>query len=612
MEEVQKKKEKNIFYYLLLFLSFISTLSLFVITILNNLEDGIKLNTLIPLALFSIFSIFFIITNYKKTNRVWPTIMATISLILLNSLQIALNLNFINLTNNVLPNFSNRSLTEVIKWSEKNNIDIETVYEFSDMVEEYYVINQDIEPDTKLNEIKKLTIAISEGPNPEKEVIIPDMDTWNSERVLTFIKENYLTNIEVEFQESSKIKDTVIEQEGKGNRKRNDLLKLVFSRGEEKDEKVGLIDLTNKSKFEAVFWLKQHTISYELKEDFSNKIKRGNVISQDKKAGTIIKEQDEKVLLTISKGPKIKVPDLINMNMTEITEWIIKNKLKIEFHDEYDDSVKKNKVIKANYKKGDVIEQKTLITITISKGKLTMPKVDDINELKSWLEKYQIPYQEEYQFDERIEQGKIIKTSHKEGDTIKNNETIIITISQGKKTTIPKLIGMKKQDIIKKLKELNLNYNFIYEYDNKEKDIAIKQSMKENSEVSENTTITITLSNGKKPTNSSNSNKNQTTNKPSNNNTNTTPPSQPETPSCTAKTYTVSSKIRDIFTSYDGYNGVSNALYKFFADNYPNVKITVIGVSGSGMSPGSYIEGLRPGSSITSCNSNPYTKSIAQ
>ena len=48
------------------------------------------------------------------------------------------------------------------------------------MVEEYYVINQDIEPDTKLNEIKKLTIAISEGPNPEKEVIIPDMDTWNS------------------------------------------------------------------------------------------------------------------------------------------------------------------------------------------------------------------------------------------------------------------------------------------------------------------------------------------------------------------------------------------------------------------------------------------------
>ena len=223
MEEVQKKKEKNIFYYLLLFLSFISTLSLFVITILNNLEDGIKLNTLIPLALFSIFSIFFIITNYKKTNRVWPTIMATISLILLNSLQIALNLNFINLTNNVLPNFSNRSLTEVIKWSEKNNIDIETVYEFSDMVEEYYVINQDIEPDTKLNEIKKLTIAISEGPNPEKEVIIPDMDTWNSERVLTFIKENYLTNIEVEFQESSKIKDTVIEQEGKGNRKRNDL-----------------------------------------------------------------------------------------------------------------------------------------------------------------------------------------------------------------------------------------------------------------------------------------------------------------------------------------------------------------------------------------------------
>ena len=57
-----------------------------------------------------------------------------------------------------------------------------------------------------------------------------------------------------------------------------------------------------------------------------------------------MKKNEDTLKLTISKGPKIKVPDLKKMTMTEITEWIIKNKLKVEFIDQYDEKIKDNKV----------------------------------------------------------------------------------------------------------------------------------------------------------------------------------------------------------------------------------------------------------------------------
>lgn len=619
MENREQKKSHSKVTCFFLILALLTTILLFGLSLWNEIETGIKIENLIQLLLSTSFAIFFIMIGLIAGRRAkGSTILASLTLIILNIFQILLQQNILLLPTNKLENFTNKSLTEVVKYAEKNNIELTQVYEYSDMIEEYKVIGQNVNSGTNLKDVKKLTVAISEGPNPDKDIIIPNMLTWSDEAVLKFVKENNLNNVEIEFVESAKLKNTVIEQDASGNRKRSDPLKLTFSLGEGNEiTETKLIDLTNKTKFEAEFFLKQHAIAYELEKDFSSKIKRDSVIKQSEKAGTKIKPNDTKIKLTISKGPKIKVPDLKKMTMTEITEWIIKNKLKVEFTDQYDDNVKDNKVIKANYNKGDIIEQKTLVSITLSKGKLKMPKLSNLDELKSWAEKYQIPYQEEYEFDSTVKKGDIIKVSHKEGQTVKTGETIIVYISQGKKAKVPKLTGLKKQAIITKLKEEKLNYNFVYQNNDKiEKDVAIAQSMREGSEVAEGTTITITLSNGKKKTtsqaNSTQNNKpnNSQNNSNNNNNNNSNNNTQPET--CVPKTYTVSSKIRDIFTSYDNYNAVSSALYAFFASNYPGVKFSVIPIPDAGASSGSYVSGLKPGNSITSCNGVTYTISIAK
>ena len=106
------------------------------------------------------------------------------------------------------------------------------------------------------------------------------------------------------------------------------------------------------SKFEIEFFMKQHQLKYSFDEDFSNKEKRGYGMKQNIEAGKKVKVNDQEVKVTISKGPEIKVPNLEGMTITEVTEWDIKNKVKLEFSDKFVDSVSENAVISTNYSKG--------------------------------------------------------------------------------------------------------------------------------------------------------------------------------------------------------------------------------------------------------------------
>ena len=251
--------------------------------------------------------------------------------------------------------------------------------------------------------------------------------------------------------------------------------------------------------------------------------------------------------------------------MLEITKWVIENKLKLEFSNRYDDSIKTNKVIDVNYNNGDEIEEKTLIKVTISKGKLVMLSFDSLDEFKSWANKYNINYEEKFEFSNEIPKGKVIKYSHKTGDTIKNGDTIAVTISEGKKTKVPNVLGNTKSEAIKKLEKAKLNYNIVYENSNEEKNKVIKQSLASGSEVGENATITLTLSNGKKPVNNNSSSSNKHNNQGSNSGN-----TKPQETCDRSKTITI--------TFQGSLNGSSlsdtSANYR---RAYPNIKFSFVG-----------------------------------
>ena len=540
-----RKEKKHPFLNFFLFLTLLSSLVYFFITLSFGQNHNSFFTTLISSVVLVFFSILFVSICITNPNRKKGTMFLGSFFLLVFNIFGSLTLtNIITIPSfGYLEDFTGKSLTEVVSWAAKNNVTLVQDYEYSDMVPAYSIISQNYDSNSKIKDIEELEIAVSEGPNPDKEIIVPDMDGWDSDRVIRYVEDNYLTNVDVEFIESDKAKDTVIEQSATGSMKRSDEMKLTFSLGEELDNSdVQVIDLTGKSEFEAVFYLKQHRISYDIERDFSKKIERGKVAGQSIEAGdTVPVNSDNHLVLTISKGKSIKVPNLKKMTMVEITEWVIENKLKLEFTDQYDDSVKENQVIDANYHKGDEVEQGTVIKVVISKGSLVMREFKTLEEFRSWADKYGISYEEKHEFSKDVSQGEVISYSYKEGDVIKNGDSIIVTISDGEERKVPNIIGMSKKEAIDALEEVGLNYNFVMQNSTKEKNTVIKQSISAGSTVSDGTTITVTLSNGKQTEyreedNSNNSNSgsgNSSSSGNDNSGSNDTPSPTPDpTPSC--------------------------------------------------------------------------------
>lgn len=605
----KNNKKKSWILNLFLIITVIISIIHFILIITNYSDIKTIINGLL-LLLFSVLFSGVISTNYTSKKAI-----QFFSIFILLGYQLFGISNYVNINsidNSKMDNLTGKSLVEVMKWSTSKNIDINYEYEYSDLVEEYKIISQSLKEGSSLKDIKDITVSISEGPSPYKEVIVPNMLDWDTEKVLDFVKKNHLTNVLVEFVASDKNENTVIEQSKSGNLMRNEEIKLVFSYGEERHyDTVKLRELSKLSKFEAEFYLKQYGIRYSIDEDFSSSIKRGYVLSQSIDPGSeiSISSDEEKILvITISKGKKIKVPDLSKMSIDKITEWVIENKLKVGFEEKYDDTIEKGKIIETSYKKGDIIEEGTLINIVLSKGELLMPKFRTLSEFREWSDKYGINYEEQHEFSDKVDAGEVISYSYDKGKPIKNGDSIIVVISDGDKCSVPNLKGLTKSEAIKKLEKANLEYNFVTKYsDSIEKGKVINQSISSSSEVSCNTTITVTISNGKAPTNNNNNN-NSNNNSGNNNNNNT--PSNP-TPTCNPVTYTIGRDLNNIFVNYSGFDNVKSAIISFFNSNYPNVKISVIGVDGGDATSGSYIGGIGPGSQITSCG-DTYTIQIAK
>ena len=388
--------------------------------------------------------------------------------------------------------FINHDYTEVLEFTNKYNIELTTLHEYSDTVEFNHVIMQDYGVTTLVDDIKKLTVTISDGPNPYKEIIVPNLVGLKYDDVMSYIKENHLTNVEIDFMVSEKDKDTVIEQIGSGTMKRNDLIKFTFSYGEE-IETESVKDLKGLSLFEATSYLKRIGVKYEIEYKFDSKIAKNYVISQDK-----VNETVESLKLIVSKGQEITVPNLSKMTSTEITKWATTNNIKIKYDEVYNKEYESGKIIKASMEENEKIEEGSEIVITISKGSIIMPEVTNISEFKLWTAKNNIHYEENYEFSTTIENGKLISVTPEKGSKLTENDTIVLTISKGKSTTIPNLIGLTKTEVTNKCKNSRVSCTFKYGglTESTKKDVSISQSKKSGLTVAEGTNITVTLSSG--------------------------------------------------------------------------------------------------------------------
>jgi len=460
-------------------------------SIYNIINDS-SIMSFISNMLLLLFTICFVITGFRIKKK---GIIYIGSLLLLGFYvcYIFMPNNTILNTNKKIINFSGKSYEEVVEFASKNDIQLNVYYEYSDMIEENYVISQNPIDGTNVNDIKILDIAISDGPNPEKEVVIPDMKTWNSTQVIEFVNKNYLSNVVVDFDPSDLEKDTVIDQSEIGSIKRNSKLIITFSEGEELNyDEINIKNLVGLNQFETYFYLEQNHINYKFVEDYSDKYNKGIVIKQSVNAGDTVKIDKDEVIITISKGKKIIMEDFTNKSINTITNWIISNHLRVEFVNEANDSIEQGKIIKTNKKEGDLLTSRELVVVYVSSGVLVMDDFKDILDFYKWAELNNVDYEEQHEFSDTVKAGKVISYSHKKGQKIKKGETIVVTISDGNVKKMIDVVGLDKNKAIEKLKENNISYDIVYK-DSDEKDKVLEQSISAGSEVSENVTITIVI-----------------------------------------------------------------------------------------------------------------------
>ena len=526
--DIKKPKAANIF----LSITYVAAIFLFIFLILDSANQVNQIYQII-----NAFLILFIVTSFlvsfKKSffkNKSFATVTTSLLVLITITFNGLYMTKVIKLpTQNFLPDFESKNLTKAINWTEENNIKTEQNFEYSDTEEKYSIISQSKKPETLTKNIKKVDFTVSNGPDYNKDVILTDMTGWNVDDVLKFIDNNFLNSVAINFEENLNIKkDTVISQSNNGNIKRSTALIFNVSLGDKNSLKpIKLKDLKNESLLHAEVYLGRNGILYELKYDFSNTIKKGNVITSSVKEGTTVKP-DEKITLTISKGKEIKVPNLKNKTMSYITKWMVENNIQINYKDRYDNNIKSGRVIESNYKEGDIIEEGTTVDIIFSKGPLVMKKFDNINDFKSWADTNGIKYEIKEEFNEEIEKDKIIKTSIEEGKNINLEETITVYVSKGIAVKIPNFIGKSKSEVQKECDSLGINCSFTESYSTKTKGTVIAQNINAGTEISKGDTIVITLATNKKtntasrPSNSSSSSSNSNSTS-SGNNTNPTP-----------------------------------------------------------------------------------------
>ena len=499
--ENKPKKDKN---WLVIVVSLLAIISFIVgiIIRLPNKEYFKEISNLVTMGTIFLVTIGLIIIGLINNNKKLNKFIIIVLLLFtgLNTFNILADKGIIkiNKKENYVLNFYNKSITEVYEWNKDKNILINETYEYSDIIPLYNVISQDVSPNTPIKDVNVINLIVSNGPNYDLETVVPNFIGWEYDTVIDYIEKNFLNNVEITFEKSNNKENTVISQDGSGSRKRNDLIKLVFAIGEVKE--VEIIDLTNYSLIKAIGWLSQHGFKYEITYENNEEINKDYVITNSY-IGEIKNPETDIIKITVSKGKIIKAPDFKTMSQDDINKWVMDNDIKVTYIEKYDEESKLGDVIESSIKTDDILEVGDKITITISKGKLEMPKIESIDSFKIWASENKVNYQVNYDFSDSVKNGDILKCSHNTGDAIKENDTVIITVSKGQSISVPNFIGTSQSNAKSKCSSLGLSCTikdggYSDKYAN---GVILKQSQNAGAKVSTGSNVTLYVSKGAQP-----------------------------------------------------------------------------------------------------------------
>lgn len=233
-----------------------------------------------------------------------------------------------------------------------------------------------------------------------------------------------------------------------------------------------------------------------------------------------------------------KIPKFVGNNIEDIKEEY--KDLDIEFiitEEEYNDEYNEGIIITQNPDEGMNVKLPVKVRLTVSKGSRQIILSNYVNKEARQAEleitEQGLKYVEKTEYDEEVPAGYVISQYPLPKTEVLSGTDVTITVSKGANeefAVVPNLIGLTEAEAKAKLTDYELVLGgIIREASDKEEGRVIAQSAPANSELVKKSKVTLTLSNGKKPS----SNEGTTgENKPSK-------PDESNEPEVTVKKYTL-------------------------------------------------------------------------
>ena len=206
-------------------------------------------------------------------------------------------------------------------------------------------------------------------------------------------------------------------------------------------------------------------------------------------------------------APKVEIPYLIGVELEEAKKQIeeLNNKnekinISIEVaSEEYSEEYAAGYIMSQDPEKNKRIKEDTVIKVVVSKGieTVTMPKLigEKESDAVKTLEELGLKFEVEEETNKKVEAGIVFEQDVEAGTEVNKGSTVKIKISAGaQKVQVPSVIGSTEADAKSTLSKAGFSVTVVYEEDTgKEDGTVLKQSIDAGKEVTDGSSITITV-----------------------------------------------------------------------------------------------------------------------
>ncbi len=366
-----------------------------------------------------------------------------------------------------MPDFVGQTQGDVTAWVRQQGIKSSGILmkeEYSFEYDEDVILSQSVEPGKKVKEDVKLTFVVSMGADPDELIEFPeDVLSMTRTDINEWVEENKLEKVRISQAYSDEVEEGfVISYDLKGIDReeftRSTNVTFTISRGPQPAQTVRVENFLDKSQYEVESWAKSNKITLEVYESYSEDKAEGIVLSQSVASGKTMKE-GETLIVTVSKGKAVTVPDFTKMNESEFVEWTAENPGLVKTSERYSDSTYYilTQSVKAGTKLGkDDDKVEVLINLGLPKLPASLGVGADYEALVDWCNAERSKGTDMftaqwssvdsiYSADERFSKGKIMSmtcSSYSTGEVVACNGKLPldarfdVVISKGWKKTL--------------------------------------------------------------------------------------------------------------------------------------------------------------------------------